>query len=110
MTSRASERRGSPRVRTARSLRARLSLEAEVLFLSARGMMVRLPFAPTFGARQGFGLVIEGDAVDVEGIVRNIALENEEDGTYHVGVEFVDMPPELETRLERFVARRLRSH
>ena len=110
MSMKVSERRAAPRIRAPRSLRVRLSVEAEVIYLSSRGMMLRLPFAPEHGTRHGFGLVVEGDSVELEGIVRNVSLENDEDGTYHVGVEFVDVPAGLEAQLDRFVSQRLRAN
>jgi hypothetical protein len=105
----ASERRGSRRVRAKRPVSAHLALEAEILFLSASGMMVRLPFAPEVGSHHGFSLTVNGAALDLEGVVRNAAPQDDECGAYHVGIEFIELTASEEQALEQFVARKLKT-
>jgi hypothetical protein len=105
---RPSERRGSRRVRSARPLRAHLAVEAEVLMLSARGMLVRLPFPPVLESRQGFSLTVAGKPLEVSGVVRNVAPKDDECGAYDVGVEFDDLSRAQEELLDQFVAKKLK--
>jgi hypothetical protein len=107
---RAAERRGSSRVATTGVLRAHLSLEAEILYLSARGMLVRLPFSPEIGSRHGFTLVIRGEVIDLTGEVRNVAVQPADGNVaYHVGVEFVSLAAREQAILESFVAQKLQA-
>ena len=107
---RGAERRGSNRVATTGALRAHLSLEAEILYLSARGMLIRLPFSPEIGSRHGFTLVIRGEVVDLIGEVRNVAAQGSAGAVSHdVGVEFVSLATREQALLERFVAQKLQA-
>lgn len=101
------DRRATPRTRTGRALRAQLALEAEVITLSARGMMVRLGFSPPAGSRQGFTISIGSDVLDLVGVVRNIEPTSEPEASFLVGVEFEEPHPQAQLVLERFVAERL---
>jgi hypothetical protein len=101
------DHRAAPRVRTDGALRAQLSLEAEVLYLSARGMMVRLGFAPELGGRHSFTLTLDEQSFEAEGVVRNV--EAATDGgrpAYHVGIEFQSLGEPQTRLLESFVARK----
>jgi hypothetical protein len=104
----AEEHRSSPRIETAGALRAHLSLEAEVVTLSARGMMIRLPVAPDVGSRLPFSLAIDGATLDVEGVVRNVERQGS-DGpqAFGVGIEFLSLSGEQAGVLEEFVTRKL---
>jgi len=101
------DRRATPRTRTGGALRAQLSLEAEVVTLSTRGMMVRMGFAPPAGSRQGFTISIGSDVLDLMGVVRNIEPIHEPEASFLVGVEFDEPHPKAQQVLERFVAERL---
>ena len=102
-----SDRRASPRTRTGGALRAQLALEAEVLALSARGMMVRLGFAPPLGSRHAFSLSIASEVVDLVGVVRNSDAAGDPEATFRVGVEFDELSSRAQQVLERYVAERL---
>lgn len=102
-----SDRRIAPRTRTGGALRAQLALEAEVLSLSTRGMMVRLGFCPPAGSRQGFTISIGSDVLDLVGVVRNIEPISDPEASFRVGVEFDEPHPRAQQVLERFVAERL---
>lgn len=104
---RASDRRAAPRTRTGGALRAQLALEAEVLTLSARGMMVRLGFSPPAGSRQAFTISIGSDVLDLVGVVRNIEPIGDPESAFRVGVEFDEPHARAQQVLERFVAERL---
>lgn len=109
MTESPEDRRNSPRFDTGGALRAQLSMEAEVFYLSARGMMIRLAFAPDLGSRHGFTLVIGQDSLNLAGIVRNSEVHVEDKKAVHyVGIEFVDLTKDQEEILEHFVARKLK--
>jgi PilZ domain len=102
------EHRGSPRIETAGALRAHLSLEAEVVTISARGMMIRLGVAPDVGSRLPFSLAIDGATLDVQGVVRNIERHgNDGPMAFGVGVEFVGLSHDQMLVLEAFVNRKL---
>lgn len=104
------DRRGSPRVPTAGSLQAHLSLEAKVLYLSSSGMMIRLPFAPEIGSRHALTLALGPEAIEATGSVRNSeALPAEEGGGYRVGVEFEELGRREREILERFIAEKLKA-
>jgi hypothetical protein len=102
------ERRGSERIPTTGTLRAHLSLEAEILYLSTRGMMIRLPFSPEVGSRHGFTLVVGGETVDLTGEVRNVQAQAADGSVVcHVGVEFVGLGARDQGILEHYVAEKL---
>jgi hypothetical protein len=103
------ERRRASRREAKRPLQAHLALEAEVLTLSPRGMMVGLPFAPELGSRHFFSLRVNNRPLDVLGIVRNVAPRDEEASVYHVGVEFTDLAAPAAALLAQFVAKKLKS-
>jgi len=109
MTRASRERRGSARRGAQPTTRGQLALEAEILSLSSRGMLVGLPFAPAIGSRHLFSLNVNNRPLDVEGVVRNVSLKDEEGGEYHVGIEFTDLPRATEASLAQFVAKKLRS-
>jgi hypothetical protein len=99
------EHRSAPRVRTDGALRAQLSLEAEVLYLSSRGMMVRLGFAPEIGGRHAFTLTVGAESFETSGVVRNVEpVADTGRPAYRVGIEFLELTaPQIHT-LESFVA------
>jgi len=102
------EHRSSPRIETAGALRAHLSLEAEVVTLSARGMMIRLAVAPDVGTRLPFSLAIDGATLEVEGAVRNVERQaNDGPQSFGVGIEFVGLTREQMLVLDAFVSRKL---
>lgn len=104
------ERRGSRRApaHVRKPVGVLLSLEAEILYLSVSGMTVRLPYAPEMHSRHGFTLLIDSREMDLQGVVRNTAPEDDECGGYHVGIEFVDLSRADEAHLERYVERKLK--
>jgi hypothetical protein len=106
--SRPAERRGSRR-RTAKPLRAQLALEAQILCLSSRGMMVRLPFAPELRSHHEFSLRVSGRSLDLEGVVRNVTPKDDETDAFDVGIEFVRLAAAQEHLLEQFVAKKLKT-
>ena len=102
------DHRHSPRLRTDGALKAQLSVEAEVLYLSAKGMMIRLDFAPEVGTRFAFSLSVGSEPLDVAGVVRNVEVQGD-GGRAHqqVGIEFMDLTSAQTGVLEAFVARKL---
>jgi hypothetical protein len=105
-----SERRRAGRVDTDGSLRAQLSMEAEVLALSSRGMMIRLAFAPELGSRHSFTLSFGGTVLSVLGTIRNSETYAEDGRTaYRVGIEFEGIEKHDEETLELFVLSKLRA-
>ncbi len=103
------ERRGAVRRPAKGALRAQLLLELDssVLTLSAKGMMVRLAFAPPMGSVHRFVLLFGPRVLEVKGAVRNVRTDPHAGATlYDVGVEFVDLSAEDGGFLEEFVARR----
>jgi hypothetical protein len=103
-----SDRRRAGRVDTDGSLRAQLFLEADVLALSSRGMMIRLAFAPELGSRHGFTLTFGGNVLSLLGTVRNSEPYTESDRSgYRVGVQFEGIERHEEEILERFVESKL---
>jgi hypothetical protein len=103
------ERRGSRRQRTKGKLQAHLALEARILQLSSQGMLVRLPFCPEMKSRHAFTLDVGNVTVEVQGIVRNSAPQDEDGELFHVGIEFVDVPRAIEAVLARYVANKLQT-
>jgi hypothetical protein len=100
--------RSARRIATDGSLRAQLSLEAEVLYLSARGMMVRLGFAPEVGRQHSFTLTVGSESFETVGTVRNVeAIADDGRPSYRVGVEFLELTPAQSRSLEAFVASKL---
>lgn len=85
-----------------------LELDSSIVTLSSRGMGVRLAFAPPIGSRHEFVLRFGDRALDVKAIVRDVHLQ-EQGGhpSYVVGVEFLDLHPDDEAFLARFVEDRL---
>jgi hypothetical protein len=105
--SRGAERRGSKR-RVAKPLRAQLALDTQILSLSSRGMMVRLPFAPELRLRYEFSLRVAGRSLDLAGVVRNVTPQDDESDAFDVGVEFVSLTPAHEQLLEQFIEKKLK--
>src|SRR5262245_45961758 len=85
------ERRSAARFTPSAALKAQLLLELDssVLTLSARGMMVRLGFAPPLGSPHKFVLGFGTRTIQVQGVVRNVHPEGR--GAFAVGVEFQDL-------------------
>ena len=101
-------RRRAERVDADGHLRAQLSMEADVLSLSSRGMMVQLGFAPEIGSRHSFTLTFEGQVLSLLGTVRNSEPFAEDGHTsYHVGIEFEGIESREEGILESFVTTKL---
>jgi hypothetical protein len=98
------DRRQSERVRTEGFLRAQLAMEAEVLMISSRGMMVRLGFAPQVGSHHSFTLSFADQVMSVLGTIRNVQPADTQDQVgYDVGVEFEGIGSREENSLETFV-------
>ena len=77
---------------------------SDVVVLSATGMAIRLHRALPLATRHTFTIEIDGEAFDVDGIVRNTRSAGE--GMEEVGVEFVDLTPDQASRVESFVLSR----
>ncbi len=105
-----SERRSAVRLR-AKGITGDLflDLDYEVRFVSAGGMMVRLPLAPEIGSAHAFSLDFGGQALDLRGVVRNFQPVVAEGGlpAYDVGIEFESLTDSDRQFLADFVARRL---
>lgn len=88
-----------------------LRLESSVLMLSLGGMMVRMPFAPQIGSVVSCSLEIDGQPVRVEAIVRDANRETGEvESSRHVvGLEFLGLSVPARTRIEAYIARRLKA-
>jgi hypothetical protein len=100
--------RSAPRVRTDGTLRAQLSLEAEVLYLSSRGMMVRLSFAPEVGEQHSFTLTLGAASFEAVGVVRNVeTIADSGRPACNVGIEFLSLTPSQLHTLDSFVTRKL---
>ncbi|HET7747495.1 MAG TPA: PilZ domain-containing protein [Vicinamibacteria bacterium] len=109
MTGRPVERRTAERF-APEGLHAQLILELDssIVTLSSRGMGVRLAFAPAIGTRHEFVLRFGDRVMDLNGVVRDaVAQEHQGYPSYVVGVEFVDLDPDDEAFLARFVEERL---
>jgi hypothetical protein len=103
-----SERRRAERIGTEGLFRAQLAMEAEVLTISSRGMMVRLSFAPELGSHHSFTLTFGSQTLPVLGTIRNVeARDVSGRGSYDVGVEFEGIGSREEESLERFVTSKL---
>jgi hypothetical protein len=103
-----SDRRHCERVRTEGFLRAQLAMEAEVLTISSRGMMVRLAFAPQVGSHHSFTLTFADQVIAVLGTIRNVEpVEDENLPAFDVGVEFEGIGSREENSLERYVIHKL---
>ena len=103
-----SNRRRAERIGTEGFLRAQLAMEAEVLMISSRGMLVHLSFAPEIGSHHSFTLTFEGETISVLATIRNIEAGDVEGRPgFRVGVEFEGNGPREEERLERYVGTKL---
>jgi hypothetical protein len=104
----ASNRRRSERVDTDGHLRAQLSMDAEVLALSSRGMMIRLGFTPEIGSRHSFTISFEDNVLSLLGTVRNSEPYTDgEHSAYRVGIEFEGIESHEEQILEGYVTSKL---
>lgn len=88
-----------------------LRLESSVLMLSLGGMMVRMPFAPQIGSVVSCSLEIDGQPVRVEAIVRDANRETGavESSRHVVGLEFLGLSGPARSRIESYIARRLKA-
>jgi hypothetical protein len=102
------DRRRAERIGTEGFLRAQLAMEAEVLMISSRGMLVLLSFAPEIGSHHSFSLSFSGQSISVLATVRNIEA-GDVDGhpAFRVGVEFEGIGPREEELLEHYVSKKL---
>ena len=102
------ERRVHPRLE-GEGLRAALDVprDAEVLYLSTGGMMVRLQFTPEVGTFHRFTLGFPDRTLELSGVVRNVEHLPGSAGEFRVGIEFQDVGHEVQAFLEDFVAERL---
>jgi hypothetical protein len=100
------ERRAAERQEPGAPIRAHLlmDLDSAVRTLSARGMMVRVAFAPEVGTVQGFVLTFDAVTLRLRGIVRNVnPVIQAGPPRYDVGVEFEQVDAAACEFLERFI-------
>lgn len=107
------DRRGATRYDTRGRLPGllKLDLRTEVLSLSAGGMLVELELPLAAGSEHRFSLMLEGDGIELKGVVRNCAplLNGEEPPNYRLGVQFLDVSDREAELLRDFVERKARS-
>ena len=105
------ERRAAQRVEAQGRLAGRLEidLETNVLQLSPGGMMIEVRMPVDVGSEHAFTLNIEGEDLDLVGIVRNCEASMPGDATtsYRIGIQFRDVDKKKQAVLTRFVESRL---
>jgi len=100
------ERRSAPRVRPAvgAASEVTLDLETQILRLSKGGMSFEVAMPVDIGARLKFAIVLDGEELLLDGVVRNCTAEPAlGNPTYNVGVEFEAMDDSVQETLSRFV-------
>lgn len=106
-----SERRRHPRVESINLVSVGKFKEAMVevartLVVSEGGALLELSEPYPVHTLFKLDLAIEDDLLSVDAEVRDVAAGD--DGTYRVGVRFVNLDPEAQERLERYVEDRRR--
>jgi c-di-GMP-binding flagellar brake protein YcgR len=105
------ERRHSPRVGAQGSVPGQLEidLETHVLQISPGGMMAELEVPVTVGSEHEFTLSIDGEDLDLRGVVRNCQPQTLGDTStsYRVGIEFRGVDERKQEILNRFVESKL---
>lgn len=99
------------RVETLGLWAARLSLDADVVDISAGGLRVRLPFSPPVGAEYAVTLTLLDQTFDAPVAVRDVRMRDEPGSTptFDVGMEFGTLESAHRSALQRFVAQKLRN-
>lgn len=105
------ERRGVPRVEAQGSLPGQLeiNLDTNVLQLSPGGMMIEVGMPVTAGSEHSFTLNIDGEDLDLIGVVRNCepSMPGDPTTSYRIGIQFRDVNDQQQTILTRFVESKL---
>jgi len=105
------ERRHAPRVEATGSVPGQLEidLETHVVQISSRGMMAELEVPVTVGSEYEFTLSMEGEDLELRGVVRNCEPKTSGDTPtpYRVGIEFRRLDEKQQDILTRFVESRL---
>ena len=105
------ERRAAPRVHAEGNLpnQMELDLDTNVLTLSPGGMMVELEMMVEVGSEHAFSVNIDGNDMDLVGVVRNVEPSTPGDPltTYRAGIEFRNLTDEQRAILTRFVESKL---
>ncbi|HEX9725374.1 MAG TPA: PilZ domain-containing protein [Vicinamibacteria bacterium] len=105
------ERRAAPRVAAQGNLPGQLEidLDTNVFQLSPGGMMVELGMPVDVGSEHAFNLNIDGEDLDLIGVVRNIepSMPGDPTTSYHIGIQFCDLTDEQQAILTRFVESKL---
>lgn len=105
------ERRNAPRVEAKGNVPGQLEidLETHVLQISPNGMMVELETPLTVGSDYEFTLSVDGEGLDLRGVVRNCEPQTLGDVAtpYRVGVEFRNVDEKQQDVLTRFVESKL---
>ena len=101
------ERRHAPRVEATGNVPGQLeiNLETHVVQISPGGMMTELEVPVTVGSEYEFTLSMEGEELDLRGVVRNCEPKTPGDTTtpYRVGIEFRSLDEKQQEILTRFV-------
>jgi len=105
------ERRHAPRVEATGNVPGQLeiNLETHVIQISPGGMMAELEVPVTVGSEYEFTLSMEGEELDLRGVVRNCEPKTP-GGTatpYRVGIEFRSVDQKQKDILTRFVESKL---
>jgi hypothetical protein len=79
--------------------------------LSHGGMLVQMPFAPQIGAMVNCSLVMDGQPIQLDAIVRHAHEESidEVNPPHAVGLEFLGRSGPARAAIEAYVARRLKA-
>ncbi len=105
------ERRHAPRVEATGNVPGQLeiNLETHVVQISPGGMMAELEVPVAVGSEYDFTLSMEGEELDLRGVVRNCEPKTPADTAtpYRVGIEFRSVDQKQKDILTRFVERKL---
>ena len=105
------ERRHAPRVEAQGGVPGQLEidLETHVLQISPNGMMAELEVPVNVGSEYEFTLSVDGEDLDLKGVVRNCEPKEPEDTAtlYRVGIEFRGIEGRQQNILARFVESKL---
>ena len=105
------ERRAAPRAEAQGSLPGQLEidLDTNVLQLSPGGMMVEVAMPVEVGSEHAFTLNIDGEDLDLIGVVRNCeaSMPGSPTTSYRIGIQFRDVDERQQAILTRFVESKL---
>jgi c-di-GMP-binding flagellar brake protein YcgR len=105
------ERRHAPRVEATGNVPGQLeiNLETHVIQISPGGMMAELEVPVTVGSEYEFTLSVEGEDLELRGVVRNCEPKTPGDTStlYRVGIEFRSIDEKQQEILTRFVESKL---